>query len=241
MGLDEEVDMRVTASGLVSGEAPRGAAGVLEVVETEQRRINQSAASAIKAIEAERDHELGALAKVVTVLAPQDSTEPTEREQPPRRRRSGRAKRPNPVAAALQRRDATHRYVLEQERPVPTAEIRGALRMTSSQTAGALKRLCDEDRLSRDGIGSGTRYTAKADRPETLAGNSVGASQADTVSGRIFTLIQDRGRTSGEEIGQALDLSAEQVRAECGVLIREEEIQMSRRDGKAVYLAAAAA
>lgn len=235
--------MRITASRLVSGEAPRGAEGVLEVVKAEQGRINQSAASAIKAIEAERDHELGVLAKVVAVLVPQDGAEPVERErrQASRRRRSGRTKRPNPVAAAMQRRDATHRYVLEQGRPVPTAEIRGALRMTSSQAAGALKRLCDEGRLSRDGIGSGTRYTAKADRPEAPAENSLGASQADTASGHIFTLIQDRGWTSGEEIGQALDLSAEQVRAECGVLIREEKIQMSRRNGKVVYLIAGAA
>jgi hypothetical protein len=48
--------------------------------------------------------------------------------------------------------------------------------------------------------------------------------------------LEDRGSASLEELAQALRASREEIQKECGALIREEEIRMARRDGRAVYV-----
>lgn len=229
--------MRIAVDGLVSGEAPRGAAGVLEVVEAERKRINRSSATAIRAIEAERDHELKMLAQAAAVLGDSEANEtpePASRRAPKRRRRE----RENPIEAARERRDAVYRYVSEKGGEISTAEIRSALRITTSSTAGALKRLCEEGRLNRTGIGSGTRYTAVPEGSEKnrTGGVRLREKESGTVQGRILSLVQDRGSVTPEELAQALHIPLEEVQRQCGSLIREEEIRMARRNGRPVYV-----
>jgi Mn-dependent DtxR family transcriptional regulator len=225
--------MRIAVDGLVNGEAPRGAAGVLEVVEAERKRINRSTAAAIKAIEVERDRELKTLAQAAAVLGEKEgegseSSKEASRREPRRRRRV----RENPIEAARERREATYRYISEKGGEVSTAEIRSALRMTTSSPAGALKRLCEEGRIKRTGIGSGTRYTAVAEGSK----ESRDGERDGTVHGRILALVEDRGSVAPEEIGQALHISPEEVQQQCGALIREEEIRMARLNGQSVYV-----
>jgi hypothetical protein len=227
--------MQIAVDGLVNGEAPRGTAGVLEVVEAERKRINRSTAAAIKGIEVERDRELKTLAQAAAVLGDKESEgceSPKEasRREPRRRRRV----RENPIEAARERREAVYRYVSEKGGEVPTAEIRSALRMTTSSTAGALKRLCEEGRLKRTGVGSGTRYTPVAEGSKARRNGD--GDKDGTVHGRILALVEDRGSASPEEVAQALRISLEEVQRHCGTLIREEEIHMARLNGQSVYV-----
>jgi predicted ArsR family transcriptional regulator len=163
-----------------------------------------------------------------------------------KRQKRGSRKRRSPTAAAVaeSRRQAMHRFLVEQGRPTAFSEIHRSLRLSEFSARSALKRLIAEGAVARVGTGSATRYQA---RSESLADSapSAGArplAQAQgTMQGRLLATLEDRGSASLEELAQAVRASREVIEKECGVLIREEEIRMARRDGRAVYVSQGAA
>ena len=133
--------MEFNRGSLVDGQMPRGIAGVLECAEAEEEKVRRRASAAIKQLEGERDRELAALAEVIGRLRQDESPDSEPPKRPARRRPARRRSGQSPTQNALQRADQVLRFLAEEEGKVKFAEIKGALRLTDSMTAGALKRL----------------------------------------------------------------------------------------------------
>jgi biotin operon repressor len=221
---------------------PPSIAAIRDALENQAVEVRRWATRRIEEVEKHRDEELqrldGALACV------QD-----ERNRPPRRqtarpaRHAGRAQRKpaatNP-AAVRERCEAVARLLVEVERPLAPKEIRQTLNLTSHTVTTALKRLVRERRVKRSGNGPTARYAAKGNgsggnvaKPFEL---STEGGDKSTLQGRILTTLQDRGYASADELAQATGASRAEVVQECGVLLKEEEIHMERREGRAVYV-----
>jgi hypothetical protein len=224
-------------------EATRSEVAVLDVVEAQRQEIRQSASAEIGKVEDRRDRELRRLDQVAAVFGSGATSVPgkssTTRSAPkPSRQRRRQKKRRSVAVEARERREAIYRHLLEQARPLAKGEIRQALRTTDFSTSSALKWLAQEGRVKRTGVGAATRYEAKPESPSDDSGfaQSVLSARAQgSAQGRILTILEDRGSASLSELAQALRTPLEQVRKECGALIREEEICMARRDGQPVY------
>jgi hypothetical protein len=213
---------------------------VLDVVEAQRREIRKSATEQIKKVKERRDRELRKLDQVAAVLdrAAQEPARAGAGARRPSAKRRRRRRRPTPATAALERREAIYRYLLEQGRPVATGEIRRSLRISEFSTTTALKRLIEEGRIRRIGTGVATRYKTTVDAADgpDRQGSERGAVEGGTGQGRILATLEDRTSASLGELAQALREPEEKVRSECGRLIREGEICMGRRDGRPVYL-----
>ena len=223
--------MEFNRGSLVDGQMPRGIAGVLECAEAEEEKVRRRASAAIKQLEGERDRELAALAEVIGRLRQDESPDSEPPKRPARRRPARRRSGQSPTQNALQRADQVLRFLAEEEGKVKFAEIKGALRLTDSMTAGALKRLVSAGRIEREGRGSSTRYFLSA-----AQASGAGIRAEPTRSGRILELVASRGSAGANELAQALGISVEEVERECGTLIADEHLRMASRQGTPVYV-----
>jgi hypothetical protein len=225
----------------MTGEAPGGAAMVLEVLEGQRQEVRQWMLAGIKSLEDQCDDELRRLDRAAAVLggvSPRPAAKPGQEETPrPRSRtkRRSRRKRAGSAQAIHERCEAVFRFLDEQQEPRAKGEIRGALRMSDFGATSALDRLMEDGRVRRKGIGSGTRYEAKR-RASTSRPSGLGALREGTVQGKALAIIRDRGRASSAELAQALRVTPELIQRECAALIVEEEIRMDRYEGKTVYV-----
>ncbi|MBK5233189.1 MAG: hypothetical protein JJE13_09445 [Thermoleophilia bacterium] len=170
---------------------------------------------------------------------PQDAQPKAQRT---RQKRSPKKAGQSPAALAEKRRQAVHRYLVEQGKPMGFQEIRRSLNISDFSTRSALKRLVADGLVIRTGTGTATRYSAKPHESKASALRpSPKTGDQGTMQGRLLATIQDRGSASVDELAQAVRTPREVVQRECGALIREEEIRMARRDGRAVYVAQQAA
>lgn len=225
------------------GVDPPSIGGIRDALENQAVEIRRWATRQIEEVEEKRDEELhridGALACIQS-----------QRSRPPRRRSSRPAARPGrsqrkPAAttpAAVQERcEAVARLLVEVERPLSPKEIRQTLNLTSHTVNTALKRLAREGRVKRTGNGPTARYAAKGGGPDGGSGAkpfkpSPDGGDEGTLQGRILSTLQDRVYASADELAQATGASREEVIKECGVLLREEEIRMERREGRSVFV-----
>lgn len=224
----------------VSIELPETESAIHKALEGERRKLHVWADGVVKDIEARRDQGLRRLDRVESALAGDADvvTKPTRT----RAKRSRGRRGPTVVVQAERRRQAIHRFLVERGRALAFSEIRRAMRLSEFSTRSALKRLIEEGKVIRTGTRSTTRYAAKADRGDPhSAVLAPGSGGGETRQGRILELIDDRGSASAEELAQALRVPREEIQRTCGVLVREEEIRMARRDGRPVYTPAPAA
>jgi predicted HTH transcriptional regulator len=220
----------------VSIELPDTDSAIRKALEGERRKIHVWAAGVVKDAEARRDSGLRRLDRVESALT--GDAEATTKPTRARAKRSRGQRGPTVAAQAERRRQAIHRFLVEQGRALSFSEIRGTLRLSEFSTRSALKRLIEEGKVIRTGTRGTTRYAAKADGS---AAPTPGPGDAGTRPGRILELIEDRGSASAEEVAQALRVSREEIQRTCGALVREEEIRMASRDGRPVYTSAPAA
>jgi hypothetical protein len=207
---------------------------VRKFLEAERRRVREWSSSVVKEVHEQRDGALRRLDEVAGTLglaAPPKATSTS-------RARSKKSSKPTAAARAAERRAAVHRFLSERGIPMAFREIQTAMRLSDFSTRSALKRLVEEGMVAQTGVGSSTRYQARMDGS---AGNNVSAPagpspQIGTAQGSLLAIIGERTLASAEELGQATDLSAEEVERECGTLIREGEIRMARSNGRPVYI-----
>ena len=218
-------------------ESPSSRAAVLDVVGVQRRKIRQWASAGIKEVEERRDRELLRLDQVAAVFEVEEGNaepaagSPAARAKPRRRRK----KRATVAKAALERREAIFRHMAEQAQPLALGEIRRRLSISEFSTRSALKRLIEEGRVIRSGTGAMTRYATSGER-STTSSPIQQARDIGTAQGRILAILEDRASASLAELAQALRMPAEEIRRECGALIREGEVRMARVNGRAVYL-----
>jgi hypothetical protein len=211
---------------------PETEAAVLKMLHGERSKLEARAATLIKQIEEQRDRGVRQLDRAAAAL----SGEGTPRRQAasrPKKRRARKKSGKTTAEEARERRLAIHRYMEEQARPLKSAEIAKALRLPEFSTKSALRRLIKDGTVIRTGTGSGTRYQ--------LASQELGRDKRETPQGRILTTIEDRGSASVEELAQAARISIDQAERECGSLIVEGVIHMTRHSGRPMYVMQAAA
>lgn len=170
----------------MAGEAPGGAAAVLEVLEGQRQEVRQWMLAGIKRLEDECGDELRRLDRAAVALGGV-SRRPVVKAGPEgssrrRSKRRSKRKRPGSAQAIHERCEAVFRFLDEQGEPRAKGEIRSALRVSDFGATSALERLMEEGRVRRLGIGSGTRYKAKrrasTPRPSILDGSEKGRFRA---------------------------------------------------------------
>lgn len=222
-------------------EVPPVAAAVRATIEGQAREIRNWARGEIGRVEARQSEELRRLDRAIACLggseegpSAQPRPRPAPRRPKKRRRRSPAATTP---AAVRERCEAVLRFLRERAGPVSRGEICQTLNLTPHTVSTALSRLCDEGKAKRTGDGPATRYQATAEtaaqRFEAATG---GTAREGTVQGRILATLQERGWASLDELVQAIGVPRDEVLKECGLLVKEEEIHMGRREGRAVYI-----
>lgn len=207
---------------------------VRKFLEAERRRVREWSSSVVKEVHEQRDGALRRLEEVagtLGVVVPPKATSTSSA-------RSKKNSKPTAAARAAERRAAVHRFLSERRIPMAFREIQTALRLSDFSTRSALRRLVEEGMVAQTGVGSSTRYQARTDES---AGSKVSAPdgpvpQDGTAQGSLLAIIEERALASSEELGQATDMSAEEVERECGKLIREGEIRMARSNGRPVYV-----
>ncbi|MBK5219780.1 MAG: hypothetical protein JJE35_08340 [Thermoleophilia bacterium] len=209
------------------------------MLEAERRKLQGWAAGLVRDIEDQRDRRLRSLDQASSALVQSDEAAP--KGAPAKRTRRRKKRGPNAAVLAERRRHAIYRFLVEQRRPLGFSEIYRSLRLSEFSTRSALKRLVEEKMVIRTGTGSATRYEARPDGSGVSTGGSAPPNDQGTVQGRLLATIEDRGSASVDELAQAVGAPREEVQRECGALIREEEIRMARRDGRAVYVSQRAA
>jgi hypothetical protein len=156
----------------------------------------------------------------------------------PKRRKRGK-KSAAELAAANRERIVT---LLGQRgaRMSPEA-IKAEIPMTQSQASAAFKKLIAEGRIRRLGPTTRPEYevATQADASD-LAAPSAGLQHATTeqgtLGGRILDLIKANEGAGEEELAERLAVHLDEVRVECGKLLREGEIRFARRDGRNIYV-----
>jgi predicted transcriptional regulator len=229
------------AGELSEVEAPASLAPVLEAIELQRRTIRETAAAAIREVEAQRDRSLRQLDRAAAALIEPgaervEGPSPTHAQRP-RSKRRRRAPSGTSPAATRRRREAVFRYLTEQDGPISGGQICGTLKLSSHEARTALTRLREEGKLTRTGAGRATRYEAKVGKSAAGPRLHTSNSPLGSLQGRLLATILDRGWASREELAQAVGATQEQVRDTCGTLIREEEIHMEPRGGRTVYVA----
>ena len=217
---------------------------LIAAIDAEKRTVWDRAAARMKEIEGERDSLLDRFDRAIAALE-EDAGASTPGASPPkdpeprkpdaRRRRGGRTS--TTPAAARKRREAILRCLTERGAPTSPRELERVLKIPVYALKGALARLCKEGKVVRTGHGRSTRYEV-ADVSPASAGPPSAARlrQSGTLQGRILATVETRGWASLDELVQAVEASREQVVEAVGALVREEELRMDRRNGRAVYV-----
>jgi predicted HTH transcriptional regulator len=208
-------------------------------LEVERRKLKTWAAGLTREVERRRDEGLRRLDLSESALVAEATIVVTAPQG--RSRRTG--ERGATVAVlAERRREAIIRFLVEQRDAVTFSTIHKTLRLSEFSTRSALKRLIKEGSVVRTGTGAGTRYAARDEGAGSTAVPLRGQPDpGGTLQGRLLELVEDRGSATSEELAQALRVPREEIQAECGRLIREEEIRMASRDGRPVYTVGLAA
>lgn len=211
------------------------------MIEAQAKGIRDWARGEIGRVEAQRDEELRRLDRAIACLSGSDEEASARRQtrpaarRPKKRRRSSRSV--TTPAAVRERCEAVLRFLQERARPVSRGEICHTLNLTPHTVSTALSRLCDEGKAERIGSGPGTRYRATAgDTAQRLGPSAGGTRREGTVQGRILATLQERGWASLDELVQAIGVPRDEVLKGCGLLVKEEEIHMGRREGRSVYI-----
>jgi hypothetical protein len=218
--------------------APPDLAAVRRLLDSEARAVRAWAQEEIAAIEGQRDESVRRLESAAMALDRQEPASEPQPQDPPRsgKPRRRRSKRPATTpAAARERREAVLRYLREQGAPRSRSEICRALSLSPDCVANALRILRAEAHVEQVGNRSATRYRA---RGAASPGGSRGlpVPREASVQGQILETLQERGWASLDELVQATGAPREEVLRECGVLVKEEEIHMGRREGRSVYV-----
>lgn len=203
------------------------------------------------AIEAERhalEKEVQLLGKALEQLGGREAgaaeiqTDANKRQITPTRRspkRRTRGKKTAAEQAAANRELIVTRLQQRGGRMSPEA-IKVEVPMTQAQATAAFKKLVGEGRVRRHGPTTRPEYEVAEDADVPQSDSPVGEQRATTEQGtsggRILNLIKANEGASEEELAERLDLLAEEVRSECGKLLREGEIRFARRDGQNIYV-----
>lgn len=216
----------------MADELPDSLAAVRATFERQRTKIRRAADEAIKRIEVQRDRDIACLDRGEAGFEAGVSGKGRSSGGAAGPKRPRRTRGTTPQKAALERREAVCRYLLEKGVSVAAAEICADLNLSSHEAGTALRRLLEEGRATRTGTGRGTRYAAKV-KGGQARGAALGAQIVETVG--------DRGTASLDELAQATGALRDEVAKVCGGLVRDGVLRMGRRDGRAVYLVARAA
>jgi hypothetical protein len=204
-------------------------AAVLGVISAQQRDLWERTSKEIGELEARRDRENARLQRAAAVLE-QSSSRPKLAEA----KSSHRRHRPKQgtAQAARKRQDVVYRFLSEKGEPLAKGAIRDALRLTDSEATTALTRLLEQRRIKRVGTGSATRYMPRS----SSAANGSSTMQEPTLEGLIVATVEDRASASLDELAQTTKAPQDDVKRICGGLVRDEELRMSSRNGRPVYV-----
>lgn len=216
---------------------------VLEAIDAGRRGVREEEAARIKEIEAWREAELAKLERARAALTGDEGEAERDGSQRPaperrklKRRRSRRAS--TSAASVTKRREDVSRLIGEGAEPIASGEIGRMLDMSSPAVHTALRQLLKERRIVRVGVHAATKYTLRRGldgargRPSGEPASRLGG----TLQGGVVETIEDRSSATAEELAQALRVPLNQIVDVCGALQAEDEIQMSSRNGKPVYV-----
>lgn len=205
-------------------------------LQAQQRIVRDAAKQQIEEIEAARNSQLRQLENAIASLSEGEQGE--ERPRPTTGKRPRKATGKSPASTTpkdvRKRREAVFRYLVERGHEPGRGQICRDLDMTPDTVTTATKQLCKEGRIKRLGSGRATRYKATVSAARSARAGS--SRPSGTVPGLIVTTVRDRGYATLEELVQATGAPRDEVLRQCGILVAEEEIQMDRRDGRAVYI-----
>jgi hypothetical protein len=175
-----------------------------------------------------------------------EPTPPADPAPKPQRRRPQKRRGQTSPAAALERREALYTWLAEHDGPAGVAEARAALDFSEGQFRTAIVRLMEERRVTKEGERQFTRYDAVESGTEPPAPSSEPAGappvptppsgETGTLQGRVLNAVQSRGFATLGDLVQVTGGSSEEVLEVCGLLIRENEIHMERRNGNPGYV-----
>lgn len=206
-------------ASMTTGET-HGTAAVLKVVEV-QRRILRN--------------ELRTLDTIAVKLGGERVEETASQAPTTPKSRSRKGTKTNSPAAPKEHQQKVYGYISETGGEVAPKAIRDALDLSENQVRKATQRLEEAGRVRRKGERQHTRYEVLTEVP--AAASLAAPPAAGTLSGRVLARIQDRGFVTLAELIELTGESEDTIREICGQLIREEEVQMDRRDEKRGYVA----
>jgi hypothetical protein len=203
----------------------RGAAAVLAVVEEQRKALRV---------------ELRTLDSIASRLGGEQIEETSLKPAAPKsKRQSQKGTKTNSPAAAAGRREKLVRFLDIRAEPVSSGVIQRELGFTYNNVKTAVKHLEEEGKVGRIGEGASTRYFLQRGEPDAVGPSAIRPVAPGTIPGRILERARD-GVTPAELAGE-LGLPEVDVRKECGKLIVEEELRMTRRDGERIYVASVGA
>jgi hypothetical protein len=209
----------------------RGTASVLSHIDTERSTLREELRVLDEVARHLRLAVKGANGK--SSIPSADGTIKPQRRRP--RTKSGAVSR-SPEAAA-KRRGEYHRFLLENGRSTP-GQLRAAFPDTGAKALrAAIKRLEEEGKVRRKGQPKRPLYEAVGEP----GGQETLESLEGTLGGRLLGFIQENDGATLAQLMAATGVTEQEVRAECGRLIREGEIRFERRGDDLLYVPQASA
>jgi hypothetical protein len=209
-------------------EAPDATTAILAAIDDQRERIRSWA-----------DAEMTRLDRAAAALGkPKAATPPAARKAPPKRTRNTTSH-----VEAAKRREAVLAFLVERGGMVPSREIREAVGISKEPMRTAVKRLEEEGKVRRRGSRQTTEYGAVgsgaplAERAAAAVGKAPGPDDG-TLQGRVLSKVQAGGFVSHASLLESTGASEADLRRATGLLIREEEIRMERREGQPGYIVA---
>lgn len=212
-------------------EPPDPKSGLRKAVEAERRKVDLWEAGLIKAIRHEKDRLLRELTQTEAAMV----KPPTASSRRSKKARGRTARRRQPTAVGQKQREAILGLLRSGDREMAMGEIRKALNIPDSSARNAMNGLVEIGVVRQVGTGSRTKYVATSNGKN---GSTRSAQDSGTLRGRLLEAIVNRGRASLEELAEIVGAPTEEVQRNCGVLIREEEVRMDRKEGQSVYVSA---
>jgi predicted DNA-binding transcriptional regulator len=210
-------------------------AAVRETLESQEGKVQRQAEDLKRQVDRNEAVMLLRLRKAVAILDPAyEEPAPSARSRRSRRRPAAGTKE-TPAVKAKKARESIYRYLLEAEKVVGSAELRGSLGLSEAVVRNALKRMAGEGLIAAVESPSGNGYVVAAE-----TGSRPGERKGETDQGLILVTLEDRGWASPAELAQLLRTSVDKVEEEAAVLIVEEEIKWAQREGRKVYVLAGA-
>jgi hypothetical protein len=160
--------------------------------------------------------------------------------QPKPKRRKASSGGATSVKAAEDRAEQVFGFLKERGGMVGAGEIRKEFGWSPEQIRTACRRLVKDGRANRRGERQHTQYEAVGDGPATVVPPlpPKPPTAGGTLQGRILGKVEADGFVTLDELAVFTGEDSNVVLRECGMLIRENEIRMDRRDGKPGYVPA---